>query len=77
MIIVYWCGTCRELHGAGEVSFPAQAREPFRCLATGQVAYLRGIADDPDDENHGLPRCPTCQRPRAGETGVCPDCGSD
>ncbi len=77
MIIVYWCGTCRELHGAGEVSFPAQAGEPFRCLATGQVAHLRGIADDPDDEHHGEVRCPTCQRPRAGETGVCPDCGSD
>ncbi|CAG1009274.1 hypothetical protein BURK2_03858 [Burkholderiales bacterium] len=77
MIIVYWCTACRELHGAGEIEFPTPSDEHFRCLSSGQAVLPRGIADDPDDEHYGETRCPLCQRPRGGEAGVCPDCGSN
>ena len=77
MILVYWCATCRALHGAGEIVFPSLPGESFLCQVTGKAVQLRGIAEDTDVANYGAKRCPTCQRPRQDEVGPCPDCGAD
>ena len=64
------------MHNNDGLSMPTEAGEPVRCLKSGVTVRLRGIRDDPDDPQYGIPRCHVCQLELKSPAAPCPECGT-
>jgi hypothetical protein len=79
MIVLFWCSTCRSLYDPGAVLFTDDAGATMitpRCARCSQPVEFRGIPDDPDDPQYGLPRCATCRGEVRASSRFCPRCGA-
>jgi hypothetical protein len=79
MIILFWCPGCRALYGPSDVASTDVAQATManpRCRRCNRPVEFRGIPDDPDDPQYGLPRCPTCRGQIRASSRFCTQCGT-